>query len=115
METSLDAPRDAVIRTGWTSICTATQFVCHFNPNLGEHGRITSHYKPVDGHGVPVPHCGVVLEMQDWSALAERLRAQQVEFVIEPYIRFQGQPGEQATMFFLDPRATRWSSNRLRI
>jgi hypothetical protein len=79
------------------------QFVCHFNPNLGKDGRITSHYNPVDGHGVPVPHCGVVLEMQDWSALADRLRARQVEFVIEPYIRFQGQPGEQATMFFLDP------------
>jgi extradiol dioxygenase family protein len=41
--------------------------------------------------------------MQEWSALAERLRARQVEFVIEPYVRFQGQPGEQATMFFLDP------------
>jgi extradiol dioxygenase family protein len=41
--------------------------------------------------------------MQDWSALAERLRTRQVEFVVEPYIRFQGQPGEQATMFFLDP------------
>ena len=79
------------------------QFVCHLNPALGPEGRISSHYNPVDGHGVPLPHCGVVLEMKDWSALAERLRARQVEFVIEPYVRFQGQPGEQATMFFLDP------------
>jgi extradiol dioxygenase family protein len=79
------------------------QLVCHLNPNLGENGRVTSHYNPVDGHGVPVPHCGVVLEMEDWTALAERVRARQVEFVVEPYVRFQGQPGEQATMFFLDP------------
>src|ERR1700691_2997319 len=56
------------------------QFVCHLNPTLGKSGKLTSHYNPVDGHGVPVPH-----------------------FVIEPCTRFQGQPGEQATMFFLDP------------
>jgi len=79
------------------------QLVCHLNPYLGETGRITSRYNPVDGHGVPVPHCGVVLEMVDWTALAERVRARQVEFVIEPHVRFRGQPGEQATMFFLDP------------
>ena len=80
------------------------QFQCVISVrDLGEDGRITSHYNPVDGHGVPVPHCGVVLEMQDWSDLADRLRARHVEFVIEPYIRFQGQLGEQATMFFLDP------------
>src|SRR5215467_13097852 len=64
------------------------QFVCHLNPSLGVDGRITSHYNPVDGHGVPVPHCGVVLEMEDWSVLADRLRAQRVEFVVEPYTRF---------------------------
>ncbi|MGB0167522.1 MAG: VOC family protein [Luteibaculum sp.] len=58
---------------------------------------------PVDGHGVPVPHFGVVLEMSDWKNLAERLKKQGVAFVIEPYIRFEGQPGEQATMFFKDP------------
>ena len=58
---------------------------------------------PVDGHDVPIPHFGVVLEMPDWQALAERLRAAGVAFVIEPHVRFQGQPGEQATMFFLDP------------
>jgi extradiol dioxygenase family protein len=79
------------------------QFVCHLNPNLGASGRIASHFNPVDGHGVPVPHCGVVLEMADWNALAERVRARGIEFVVEPYVRFRGQPGEQATMFFLDP------------
>ena len=79
------------------------QLVCHLNPDLGETGRIISHFNPVDGHGVPVPHCGVVLEMADWTALAERVRARHVEFIIEPYVRFRGQPGEQATMFLLDP------------
>lgn len=79
------------------------QFVCHLNPALGPQGRIASHYNPVDGHGVPVPHCGVVLEMESWTSLAERLRQHRIEFVIEPYIRFKGEPGEQATLFFLDP------------
>jgi extradiol dioxygenase family protein len=79
------------------------QFVCHLNPALGPQGRITSHYNPVDGHGVPVPHCGVVLAMESWTLLAERLRQHKIEFVIEPYIRFKGEPGEQATLFFLDP------------
>jgi extradiol dioxygenase family protein len=52
---------------------------------------------------VPVRHFGIVLPMQDWEAMAERLKAQGVEFVIAPYIRFKGEPGEQATMFFMDP------------
>ena len=79
------------------------QFVCHLNPALGPQGRLSSHFNPVDGHGVPVPHCGVVLEMQEWDALAARLKAHGVRFVIEPYVRFKGAPGEQATMFLLDP------------
>ncbi len=57
----------------------------------------------VDGHDVPVPHFGVVLDMDAWRTLAQRVRAAGVEFVIEPYVRFEGQPGEQATMFFRDP------------
>ncbi|MGE5720973.1 MAG: VOC family protein, partial [Sphingomonadales bacterium] len=61
------------------------------------------HSNPVDGHDVPVPHFGLVLSMEDWKALADRLRREQVEFVIEPTIRFEDLPGEQATMFFLDP------------
>ena len=79
------------------------QFVCHLNPALGRQGRIASHYNPVDGHGVPVPHCGVVLEIGQWQLLAERLRSHHVEFVIEPHVRFAGEPGEQATLFLLDP------------
>jgi uncharacterized protein len=57
----------------------------------------------VDGHGVPVRHFGIVLPMAEWERLAQRLKAQGIEFVIEPYTRFKGEPGEQATMFFLDP------------
>jgi extradiol dioxygenase family protein len=79
------------------------QFVCHLNPNLGAPGRIGAHFNPVDDHSVPVPHCGVVLEMTDWERLAQRLKEHGVRFVVEPYIRFKGQPGEQATLFFLDP------------
>ncbi|MEQ8705778.1 MAG: VOC family protein [Phaeodactylibacter sp.] len=58
---------------------------------------------PVDGKAVPVRHFGAILDMETWEALAERLRAAGTDFVIEPYIRFKGEPGEQATMFFLDP------------
>ena len=58
---------------------------------------------PVDGHGVPVPHFGVVLEWEAWHTFADRLRSAQVDFVIDPYIRFAGKVGEQATMFFQDP------------
>jgi extradiol dioxygenase family protein len=79
------------------------QFVCHLNPDLGSTGRLASHFNLVDGHGVPVPHCGVVLLPKQWAELAERLQRQGVEFVIEPCTRFQGQVGEQSTMFFLDP------------
>ncbi len=58
---------------------------------------------PVDGHDVPIPHFGVVLPMDHWQQLAEQLRAAGTRFVIEPYLRFEGEVGEQATMFFLDP------------
>ena len=75
------------------------QIVAHLAP--GEVGdRANNH---VDGHGVPVPHFGIVLRMEDWEALAARLTAAGTEFAIEPTIRFKGQPGEQATMFFRDP------------
>jgi len=60
-------------------------------------------HNPVDGHAVPVPHFGVVLPPAEWHALADRLRAHGVTFVIEPHTRFAGQPGEQSTMFFHDP------------
>lgn len=58
---------------------------------------------PVDGHDVPVPHFGVVLTWEDWHSLADKLKAANTKFVIEPGIRFQGKVGEQATMFFNDP------------
>ena len=79
------------------------QLVTHLNPALGADGRVSHIANPVDGTSVPVPHFGVVLEMADWEALAERARVFIDEFVIEPYVRFAGEPGEQATMFFLDP------------
>lgn len=79
------------------------QFVCHLNPAIGKSGTIDAHVNPVDGHGVPVPHYGVVLSMEQWEALAGKLRKMGIEFVIEPSIRFKGEPGEQATMFFKDP------------
>lgn len=76
------------------------QLVAHLSPNTS--GAVRTH-NPVDGHDVPVPHYGVILTMAEWEALAARVRAAGVSFVIEPYIRFKGQTGEQATMFFLDP------------
>ncbi|MDX1595290.1 MAG: VOC family protein [Gammaproteobacteria bacterium] len=75
------------------------QVVAHLAPDEAGH-RATS---AVDGKQVPVRHFGVILEMDAWRALAERLRTAGVAFVIEPYVRFAGEPGEQATMFLLDP------------
>ena len=79
------------------------QFVCHLNPTLGPHARLNSHFNPVDGHGVPVPHCGVVLEPDEWKRLVARLKEHAIEWVIEPTTRFAGTPGEQSTLFILDP------------
>jgi extradiol dioxygenase family protein len=78
------------------------QLVCHLATGQAG-GNRTGHHNPVDGHEVPVPHFGVVLDRPEWEALAERLRAAGVTFLIEPHVRFRGQAGEQATMFFLDP------------
>jgi len=75
------------------------QIVAHLSP--GKTGDATSNH--VDGHGVPVPHFGLVLSMDDWKALADRLRAAGTQFVIEPTLRFRDRPGEQATMFLRDP------------
>jgi len=77
------------------------QLVCHLDKSPAARPVVTSN--PVDGHDVPVPHFGMVLEMPDWEALAARLKLAGVSFVIEPQIRFAGKPGEQATMFLLDP------------
>ncbi|WP_199252728.1 VOC family protein [Chachezhania sediminis] len=75
------------------------QIVAHLAPGQAGDRANTK----VDGHGVPVPHFGLVMEMETWKTLAERLTAAGVEFQIPPGIRFAGQPGEQATMFFRDP------------
>ena len=65
--------------------------------------RAVDGHNPVDGHDVPVPHFGLILEWQAWHDLADRVRSAGIDFIIEPGIRFEGEPGEQATMFFLDP------------
>jgi extradiol dioxygenase family protein len=73
------------------------QLVTHLKPNSN-----TTITNLVDGHQVPVPHFGVVLAWQDWHNFANYLQQKNLEFVIEPYIRFKNQVGEQATMFFYD-------------
>jgi hypothetical protein len=75
------------------------QIVAH----LDERARASAAGNMVDGHHVPVPHFGLVLGMADWEALAARVRDAGVPFGIEPHVRFRGQAGEQATMFFRDP------------
>jgi extradiol dioxygenase family protein len=75
------------------------QIVAHLDPAM----RPRPHHNPVDGHDVPVPHFGAVLQMAQWEKLAETLQSAGTAFVIEPTVRFRGAPGEQATMFFLDP------------
>lgn len=75
------------------------QIVAHLAPELCTPASTNA----VDGHNVPVRHFGIVLTLEDWQAMADKLVAAGTEFVIEPYIRFKGEPGEQATMFFHDP------------
>lgn len=75
------------------------QIVAHLAPDECANSALSQ----VDGHGVPVRHFGAVLSIPQWEALAAKLKAAGTEFVIEPYIRFKGEPGEQATMFFRDP------------
>ena len=76
------------------------QLVCHLAADAPQQ---PAHSNPVDGHDVPVPHFGMVLEMPDWEKLAARLKGAGVRFVVEPHVRFRGQSGEQATMFLHDP------------
>ena len=75
------------------------QLVIHYKPKTDEE----THTNPVDGKDVPVPHFGVVLPWQTFEAFAKLLKSKGITFIIEPYIRFEGQVGEQATMFFKDP------------
>ena len=75
------------------------QLVIH----ISEQAHAKKSSNSVDGHDVPVPHFGIVLPYDEWEALAERLKKNNMPFIIEPYIRFKGEAGEQATMFFQDP------------
>ena len=75
------------------------QIVAHLAPDAVQRRAAN----PVDGEAVPVPHFGLVLAMDQWTALAQRLTEAGTEFVIPPTVRFAGEPGEQATMFLLDP------------
>jgi len=75
------------------------QVVAHVSPE--DAGKSASN--EVDGHKVPAKHFGVILEWDEWHDLVDRLNEHEQKFVIAPYIRFKGEPGEQATMFFLDP------------
>jgi len=81
------------------------QIVAHLVPRATSTNANTDaiHHNAVDGHAVPVPHFGVVLTMDRWQALADRLQAAGQNFQIKPYVRFKGEVGEQATMFFYDP------------
>ncbi|SFN88813.1 hypothetical protein SAMN04487989_105203 [Bizionia echini] len=75
------------------------QLVIHYKPKSEE----TIHTNSVDGKSVPVPHYGVVLPWNDFHEFSKHLKSKNIQFIIEPYIRFEGQVGEQATMFFYDP------------
>ena len=75
------------------------QIVAHLDPAM----KPRHHHTEVDGEHVPVPHFGAVLEIDEWRSLAKRLKDAGIDFVIDPAVRFEGQVGEQATMFFLDP------------
>jgi extradiol dioxygenase family protein len=79
------------------------QIVAHHKPAAAPRNRAARDSNEVDGHDVPVPHFGVVLSPAQWRALADRVRSAGVTFLIEPHTRFEGQAGEQSTMFFLDP------------
>ena len=74
------------------------QLVIHETNELGKSAK-----NLVDGHGVPIPHFGVVLNIKEWNLFKNRLVSKKIKFFIEPYVRFKNLPGEQATMFFLDP------------
>ena len=76
------------------------QIVAHLKPS---DELLRREHNSVDGHDVPIPHFGVVLSMTDWEKLAARLQSAGICFIIKPYLRFKGEVGEQATMFFLDP------------
>ena len=75
------------------------QLVIHFKEKESDDTKTN----PVDGKDVPIPHFGVILEWNDFQDFSKKLKEKKINFIIEPYIRFEGLPGEQATMFFKDP------------
>ena len=75
------------------------QIVAHLSPSEVGHKATSA----VDGEQVPVRHFGAILTLAEWDAIAEKLKAAGTKFIIEPQVRFKGEPGEQATLFFLDP------------
>ncbi len=79
------------------------QMVVHVNASLGKEGKIDNICNGVDGKSVPVPHFGVVLSMEEWKIFSTKMKSKIDNFIIEPYIRFEGEIGEQGTMFFSDP------------
>lgn len=79
------------------------QLVVHLNPLLGKTGSVHTMTNPVEEHNVPVPHFGVILSLDDWKKMSERIETFITEFIIPPHTRFKGLPGEQATLFFADP------------
>ncbi|WP_371749527.1 VOC family protein [Streptomyces sp. NBC_01283] len=92
----LDEGRSADTWVDWN--LHGHQFVTHLSPKRAPHI-----HNPVDGHEVPVPHFGLILPVPEFQKLADRLRTAGIDFVIEPYVRFEGEKGEQWTMFLLDP------------
>lgn len=76
------------------------QLVIHYKPKILNEEL---HVNKVDGKHVPVPHFGIVLSMENFNELSDRIKLSKTKFIIEPYIRFKGEVGEQATMFFYDP------------
>jgi extradiol dioxygenase family protein len=79
------------------------QLVTHLNPQIGKSGKIASISNAVDGHGVPIPHFGVIMNFAEWELFSHKVSRFIDDFIIEPYVRFKGEPGEQGTLFFADP------------
>jgi extradiol dioxygenase family protein len=79
------------------------QLVVHLDAQLAFNNGAEQVSNLVDGHAVPIPHFGVVLTLENWHTLAQRLQGFIQHFIVEPHIRFAGEPGEQATLFFTDP------------
>lgn len=75
------------------------QFVLHLDENI----KSKTIQNEMDDHAIPVPHCGVILKWDQWQELAQRLQNNKVEFIVKPYMRFEGLPGEQGTLFIKDP------------